>query len=43
MIGSNGSSIQFKKITKKILEEMEKIPEKSGSFVSPEKWEPCVN
>ena len=26
----------------KILEKWEKILEKSGNFVSPEKWEPCL-
>ena len=26
---------------KKILEKWQKILEKSGNFVSPEKWEPC--
>ena len=28
---------------KKILENDNKILEKSGNFVSPEKWEPCIN
>ena len=27
----------------KILEKWQTILEKSGNFVSPEKWEPCIN
>ena len=37
-------SYQFKKQnTEKILEKWEKILEKSGNFVSLEKWEPCFH
>ena len=32
-----------KTITEKILENGKKILEKSGNFVSPEKWEPCLS
>ena len=33
--------IKENKRLKKILENWKKILEKSGNFVSPEKWEPC--
>ena len=34
-------SVKKNKTLKKILEKWQKILEKSGNFVSPEKWEPC--
>ena len=35
-------SLKKKKNIKKILEKWQKILEKSGIFVRPEKWEPCL-
>ena len=36
-------SVKKKQNIKKILEKWPKILEKSGNFVSKEKWEPCIN
>ena len=33
----------FSKENKTLLENWKKILEKSGNYISPEKWEPCVS
>ena len=48
LFAKNGSSFQLKKNraiknTGKMAKNTGKVREKSGNFVSPEKWEPCIS